>query len=1012
VTSEQEDVTKTTRAALVSLIDETWSRITQLISPEVMDQCQEELKGSTSMLVLATVRRAADENLKSRATVEGMFRAADVNNDGQLTFVEWYDWLGSASSYATSTIESQPKPLLEEALLHDEHEPHQQQQQPKQQQLTQIDPMVSALSLVLGHAVCALKIASRVSRDDPAALTAAFVAGGIMAGLMDASVCQTMLMRLTPRTRDLIAMALTLESASLGSPFSFSVYASPSTSSSTGNNKNKSNLLTSTPPASLPAAALKPAFNFGIDSNNKNALATTLPPPINFDDVDDDEEPVSLLEARQRMVANMDSMAKRPKKKHIEISIEESMNAAIDVEQDLVDNNNDNNNNNNEEAEEEIIDVIASIPYFTKRSNGKNRGEGDVDNKKANAVPQFIQIVDLTSIPVAMAPPIDEPAPLPLPLEGHTHLGDSQEEDEDLDEEEDSFEEEFEVQRLVSPAIGEPFSFEEVEACGKVGDGDDGAADGDAGGDDEDTAKSFASGVSSSFSSSSTASSFSSPVTGSWPVSEAATNKIDMDVLNYLNTYSTSFGEESDENGHHGSRRIKETTEEQQQIDLLNIPEGAVAAAAAAEKEYTELSFGVPGAVRIVTAKTDNSDSSKSSSSKKKNTIRKTREESIGWVGGSMMNNDLDLTANINGDLEAALANVGAVAEDISSLRKAMRDLDDNQARLMRQLIMHKSGGRLDVMSLAMTLRATRLQHAARLSVPLKHQLGVETLQLWAPLSFQVGISSHLPELEVFSYVLLFPRSFGNFISWYTQFRPIARKLLANFRRSLEHKLQHDAIMPLIAAKVTLQSRLKSPSSAFKKMVRGAKRQENLHDMLGMRIIIAERAMGIMNKNSNGLKSSLYASLLKKNQGFDEARGKGEENQSHGDEETSFFEDDDTDEESNDDLDEEAEMMMNSSQEEMCVWRAYNILSDVPDWIEDHSRFKNYVTAPKATGYQSLHVTLVHKETSVRLEVQVRSQRMHMEAEHGTASHSNYKALLLPSTATATATTSTPTPTP
>ena len=56
------------------------------------------MKGATSLLVLATVRRAADESAISRATVEGMFREADVNNDGEITFQEWFQWLGSTPS--------------------------------------------------------------------------------------------------------------------------------------------------------------------------------------------------------------------------------------------------------------------------------------------------------------------------------------------------------------------------------------------------------------------------------------------------------------------------------------------------------------------------------------------------------------------------------------------------------------------------------------------------------------------------------------------------------------------------------------------------------------------------------------------------------------------------------------------------------------------------------------------------------------------------------------------------
>lgn len=71
------------------------------------------------------------------------------------------------------------------------------------------------------------------------------------------------------------------------------------------------------------------------------------------------------------------------------------------------------------------------------------------------------------------------------------------------------------------------------------------------------------------------------------------------------------------------------------------------------------------------------------------------------------------------------------------------------------------------------------------------------------------------------------------------------------------------------------------------------------------------------------------------------------------------------------------------------------------EWAEDLSRFKDYVTEPKPSGYQSLHMTLMHRQTGIRLEVQIRSQRMHLVAEYGTAAHRNYKALALPATSSA-----------
>ena len=57
------------------------------------------------------------------------------------------------------------------------------------------------------------------------------------------------------------------------------------------------------------------------------------------------------------------------------------------------------------------------------------------------------------------------------------------------------------------------------------------------------------------------------------------------------------------------------------------------------------------------------------------------------------------------------------------------------------------------------------------------------------------------------------------------------------------------------------------------------------------------------------------------------------------------------------------------------------------EWLEFPDRYKDYVSEPKPSGYQSLHLTLYHKHTGVQMEVQIRSARMHWVAEFGSASH-------------------------
>ncbi len=77
-----------------------------------------------------------------------------------------------------------------------------------------------------------------------------------------------------------------------------------------------------------------------------------------------------------------------------------------------------------------------------------------------------------------------------------------------------------------------------------------------------------------------------------------------------------------------------------------------------------------------------------------------------------------------------------------------------------------------------------------------------------------------------------------------------------------------------------------------------------------------------------------------------------------------------------------------SKDEKFDAWKIYSIVTDY--FKPNPSRLRDWISQPKTTGYEALHITVIGPEAKW-VEVQIRSNRMDEIAEKGYAAHFKYK---------------------
>ncbi len=182
-----------------------------------------------------------------------------------------------------------------------------------------------------------------------------------------------------------------------------------------------------------------------------------------------------------------------------------------------------------------------------------------------------------------------------------------------------------------------------------------------------------------------------------------------------------------------------------------------------------------------------------------------------------------------------------------------------------------------------------------------------ETMEIYAPLAYRLGMQQIKGELEDTSLHYLDPAGYEQI----TSFLAAHATEVSEFMKSVEEKIL--ARLAAVGIQGNFSGRVKHVSSIYRKMGRQSKNLDQIYDLYAFRVIVGS------------------------------------------------------------------------------ISDCYNVLGHIHDiFTPVPGRFKDYISTPKANGYQSLHTTVIGQE-GIPFEVQIRTWEMHEVAENGVAAHWKYK---------------------
>eukprot|EP00741_Cyanophora_paradoxa_P017269 tig00020961_g16680.t1 len=283
----------------------------------------------------------------------------------------------------------------------------------------------------------------------------------------------------------------------------------------------------------------------------------------------------------------------------------------------------------------------------------------------------------------------------------------------------------------------------------------------------------------------------------------------------------------------------------------------------------------------------------------------------------------------IEGEFGSQVRRIVEGETKISKLPKmAGYDVEDKQAENLRQMLVAMT----EDLRVIIVKLADRLHNMRTLQFMPPHKrkrISRETLEIFAPLAHRLGIDQIKSELEDLSFQYLHSEKYSQLKRHVASYCAQIDSVVDQAKRELEEALHEDAALR-DSISVTVMGRTKELYSLWRKMQRTGNSLTEINDLVALRVVL--KAPDAAPRTA------------------------------------------------------ETEMA-----ERMACYRVLGLVHGL--WQPLPGKFKDYVAMPKPNSYQSLHTAVVahYRHWFVPLEVQIRTERMHLMAEHGMAAHWLFK---------------------